>query len=108
MLLADIGTMTLLNTLVGTSLLGALVTWWFGIETAGISLDDVGSDTEEPVSGKKALEFGAGYRQDSRRPHLDVRCHYDVEKVVGRKKLRDPANSEKTKTPLRKTAAAFF
>ena len=66
-LLADLGTMTLLNILVGTSLLGALVTWWFGIETAGISLDDVGSDTEaasieakRPVNSVPAIGKTAG------------------------------------------------
>lgn len=41
-LLADIGTQVLLYILVGTSLLGALVTWIFGIETMGINLEKVG------------------------------------------------------------------
>ena len=40
-LLADIGTQTLLAILVGTSLAGALMTWWFRIETAGKSLEDI-------------------------------------------------------------------
>jgi MFS family permease len=38
-LLADIGTQALLYILVGTSLLGALVTWVFRIETTGVNLD---------------------------------------------------------------------
>jgi MFS family permease len=45
-LLADLGTATLLHILVGTSLLGAFVTWLFGIETAGVNLDAVGSGAE--------------------------------------------------------------
>lgn len=42
-LLADLGTATLLYILVGTSLLGALTTWLFRIETAGVNLEEVGS-----------------------------------------------------------------
>jgi hypothetical protein len=42
-LLADIGTMTLLDILVGTSLLGAIVTWLFRIHTTGVSLEQIGS-----------------------------------------------------------------
>ncbi|MGO9673184.1 MAG: MFS transporter [Methylocella sp.] len=42
-LLADIGTQALLYILVGTSLLGAVVTWLFRIETTGVSLEQVGS-----------------------------------------------------------------
>jgi len=41
-LLKDIGTATLLDILVGTSLLGAFVTWRFGIETAGLNLETIG------------------------------------------------------------------
>jgi MFS family permease len=41
-LLADIGTQNLLYILVATSLLGALVTWRFRIETTGINLDRLG------------------------------------------------------------------
>ena len=36
------GTDILLTALVFTSLLGALVTWWFRIETAGVNLEDIG------------------------------------------------------------------
>ena len=43
-LLASIGTRTLLYALVITSLLGAVVTWIFRIETTGINLDRVGRD----------------------------------------------------------------
>jgi putative MFS transporter len=41
-LLSAIGQQALLYGLVAMSLLGAAVTWWFRIETTGISLDDVG------------------------------------------------------------------
>jgi hypothetical protein len=40
--LADIGTRNLLFILVGTSLLGGLVTYLFRIETTGVNLEDVG------------------------------------------------------------------
>jgi putative MFS transporter len=43
-LLADIGTRALLVILVATSLLGAVVTWIFGIETKGINLEEVGHE----------------------------------------------------------------
>jgi MFS transporter, putative metabolite transport protein len=42
-LLADIGTRALLFMLVGTSLLGAVVTWMFRIETTGVNLEQIGS-----------------------------------------------------------------
>jgi nitrate/nitrite transporter NarK len=38
-LLADIGTATVLYILAGTSLLGALITWLFRIETKGLNLE---------------------------------------------------------------------
>jgi MFS family permease len=41
-LLVDIGTQALLYILVGTSLLGAVITWAFRIETTGISLETIG------------------------------------------------------------------
>jgi MFS family permease len=41
-LLADIGTDLLLTMLIGTSLLGAFITWQFRIETAGVSLEKMG------------------------------------------------------------------
>jgi MFS transporter, putative metabolite transport protein len=42
-LLADLGTATLLYMLVGSSLLGAIITWLFRIETAGVNLEEVGA-----------------------------------------------------------------
>jgi len=47
-LLKDLGTATLLYCLVGASILGALVTWWYRIETRGVNLETIG---EEPVIG---------------------------------------------------------
>jgi MFS family permease len=41
-LLKDLGTATLLFILVGTSLLGAVITWWFGVETKGLNLETIG------------------------------------------------------------------
>jgi MFS transporter, putative metabolite transport protein len=41
-LLADIGTKALLFILVGTSLLGAIVTWAFRIDTTGVNLEKIG------------------------------------------------------------------
>ena len=41
-LLADIGTQSLLTILVGTSLLGAIVTWAFRIDTTGVNLEQIG------------------------------------------------------------------
>jgi len=49
-LLADLGTSTLLYILVGTSLLGALITWLFRIETAGVSLEAVGAEAVQQES----------------------------------------------------------
>ncbi len=42
-LLADIGIAVLLSVLVGTSVLGAVVTWRFGIETKGLNLERLGT-----------------------------------------------------------------
>jgi len=42
LLLRSIGTKTLLYGLVGASLMGAVVTWRFRIETTGISLEKIG------------------------------------------------------------------
>jgi len=46
-LLAHIGTGRVLSILVGASVLGALVTRTFRIETAGVSLEDIGNDMAE-------------------------------------------------------------
>lgn len=40
--LADIGIDMLLSALIFTSLLGAAITWWFRIETAGANLEEIG------------------------------------------------------------------
>jgi MFS family permease len=45
-LLKGIGQQALLLILVGTSLLGAAVTWWFRIETTGVNLDSIGAAPE--------------------------------------------------------------
>jgi nitrate/nitrite transporter NarK len=42
LLLADAGADLLLGMLVATSLAGALVTWWFRIETTRVNLEDIG------------------------------------------------------------------
>ncbi|MBV8408840.1 MAG: MFS transporter, partial [Alphaproteobacteria bacterium] len=42
-LLAEIGVNLLLSGLIATSLLGALITWQFRIETTGVSLEKIGS-----------------------------------------------------------------
>jgi MFS transporter, putative metabolite transport protein len=42
LVLASAGTDWLLIGLVFTSLLGAAVTWWFRIETAGVNLEQIG------------------------------------------------------------------
>ena len=52
-LLADLGTANLLYILVGTSLLGAVVTFLFRIETAGRNLEEIGAEHDE-VSGQGA------------------------------------------------------
>jgi hypothetical protein len=41
-LLVDIGTHALLLSLVGTSLIGAVTTWLYRIETTGVSLEKIG------------------------------------------------------------------
>jgi MFS family permease len=43
-LLADIGRETLLFILVGTSILGAIVTWTFRIDTTGVNLETIGAE----------------------------------------------------------------
>lgn len=43
-ILLVLGTATLLYILIGTSLLGAIITWLLRIETAGVSLDAVGAE----------------------------------------------------------------
>jgi MFS family permease len=55
-LLADIGTSALLYILVGSSLLGAALTWAFRIETAGVSLDAVGAEAETDAPAGAGLK----------------------------------------------------
>jgi putative MFS transporter len=43
-LLMDFGITTLLYMLIGSSLLGAVITWRFGIETKGVNLETIGQD----------------------------------------------------------------
>jgi MFS family permease len=47
-LLVTIGTRWLLYSLIVTSVLGAIVTWYFRIETTGVSLDQIGEAAGEP------------------------------------------------------------
>jgi MFS transporter, putative metabolite transport protein len=44
-LLADFGTAKLLYMLVGASLLGAVVTWLYRIETVGVNLEEIGTES---------------------------------------------------------------
>ena len=44
-LLADLGTAKLLYILVATSLLGAVITWLFCIETTCVNLEEIGAET---------------------------------------------------------------
>jgi len=55
-LLASIGTTALLYILVVTSILGAIITWMFRIETTGLKLDDIG---REPSLGPQNLTTNA-------------------------------------------------
>ena len=50
-LLTDIGTANLLYILVGTSLVGAAITAWFGIETKGLNLETL--DEEQKVANEQ-------------------------------------------------------
>ena len=52
--LADLGTATLLYMLVGSSLLGAIITWLFRIETAGANLEQVGAAPKPEAVGEPA------------------------------------------------------
>ena len=54
-LLVSIGTRFLLYGLVVASILGAIVTWSFRIETTGVNLDRIGEVASEPEDTKKAV-----------------------------------------------------
>jgi hypothetical protein len=51
-LLLDVGTTTLLGILIGTSLLGAVITWRFGVETKGINLETIGHAFQPNISSR--------------------------------------------------------
>jgi MFS transporter, putative metabolite transport protein len=53
-LLDAIGTRLLLYGLIFTSVIGAVVTWFFRIETAGVNLDEIGERASQP-EGTKAV-----------------------------------------------------
>jgi len=57
-LLSEIGTAVLLYALVGTSILGAIVTWRFGIETMGVNLENIGRIESHGHTGPGAPEHG--------------------------------------------------
>jgi MFS transporter, putative metabolite transport protein len=54
-LMADIGTRTLLIILIGTSLVGALVTFAFRIDTTGVNLEHIGADPKPAQPAKETL-----------------------------------------------------
>lgn len=54
-LLKDLGIATLLYMLIGTSLLGAVITWRFGIETNGVNLETVGQGSSQFGSNSNAI-----------------------------------------------------
>lgn len=58
-LLSEIGTGVLLYALVGTSILGAIVTWRFGIETMGVNLENIGRVEAHEHTGPGRTEHGA-------------------------------------------------
>jgi MFS transporter, putative metabolite transport protein len=53
-LLVAIGTRFLLYGLIVSSVLGAVVTWFFRIETAGVNLDQIGEEASKPDEAKAA------------------------------------------------------
>ena len=55
----DLGTVTLLYILIGTSLLGAFMTWRFGIETAGLNLETIGQDPPAVIEARAQLSVTA-------------------------------------------------
>jgi MFS transporter, putative metabolite transport protein len=54
-LLVTIGTRLLLYSLIVASLLGAVVTWVFRIETTGVNLDRIGEVASKPEPGRRAV-----------------------------------------------------
>jgi putative MFS transporter len=68
-LLADIGTAALLYLLVGASLLGAVVTWLFRIETAGVNLESIGLDAKKDALAR------VGARPEHQSLHSEAIAH---------------------------------
>jgi MFS transporter, putative metabolite transport protein len=58
-LLDVIGTRALLYGLIVTSLLGAVVTWMYQIETTGVNLDEIGRDTNDNVQSAATKKVAA-------------------------------------------------
>jgi MFS transporter, putative metabolite transport protein len=58
-LLDGIGTRALLYGLIVTSLLGAVVTWLYRIETTGVNLDEIGRDTNDNTQSGTAKKAAA-------------------------------------------------
>jgi MFS family permease len=54
-LLAEIGTRFLLYGLIVSSVLGAVVTWFYRIETAGVNLDQIGEEVSKSEGAAKAV-----------------------------------------------------
>jgi MFS transporter, putative metabolite transport protein len=54
-LLVSLGTRLLLYGLIAASLLGAVVTWIYRIETTGVNLDRIGETTSEPEASRQAV-----------------------------------------------------
>jgi MFS transporter, putative metabolite transport protein len=58
-LLSAIGTRALLYCLIVTSILGAVVTWMFRIETTGVNLDEIGRDSSDKPQVNSAKKVAA-------------------------------------------------
>jgi MFS family permease len=54
-LLATIGTRALLYGLIATSILGAVITWMYRIETTGVNLDEIGRDVDPRTIERKRV-----------------------------------------------------
>jgi MFS transporter, putative metabolite transport protein len=58
-LLGAIGTRALLYGLIVTSLIGAVVTWLYRIETTGVNLDEIGRDSNDNAAGAPTQKVAA-------------------------------------------------
>jgi MFS transporter, putative metabolite transport protein len=58
-LLDVIGTRVLLYGLIATSILGAVVTWLYQIETTGVNLDEIGRDSNDNAQSGPAEKVAA-------------------------------------------------